>query len=171
VSNDSLGGLITGTGALAGFVHVLAGGRLAPGLAPGSLGTLTFTNLLTLDDGALFTFDLAAPGLSDLVAVGGALGLTNTEFNDFTFNPLAGFDDGTYTLFTATSLVGSLGSNLSGPIGLRTGTLSISGNSLILTIVPEPASGALFALGLGTLALRRRRQLTVTSFPANLHVS
>jgi PEP-CTERM motif len=106
-----------------------------------------------------------------LVVVGGALGLNNTEFGDFTFDPLAGFDDGTYTLFTATSLVGSLGSNLSGPIGLCTGTLSINGNSLILTVVPEPASGALFALGLSTLALRRRRQLTVTSSPASLHVS
>jgi hypothetical protein len=171
VSNDALGGFVTGTGTLVGIVHVLAGGRLAPGLAPGSLGTLTFAKLLTLDDGALFTFDLAAPGLSDLVAVGGALGLNNTEFGDFTSNPLAGFDDGTYTLFTATSLIGSLGSNLSGPIGLRTGTLSINGNSLILTVVPEPASGALFALGLSTLALRRRRQLMVTSSPASLPVS
>jgi hypothetical protein len=157
VSNDGLGGLVTGTGTLAGIVHVLSGGRLAPGLLPGSLGTLTFTSLLTLDDGALFTFDLATPGSSDLVTAGGAVALNNTEFGDFTFNPLAGFDDGVYTLFTAPSLVGSLGSNISGPIGARTGTLSVSGNSLILTVVPEPAGASLFVLGLGVLALRRRR--------------
>ena len=79
-------------------------------------------------------FELDTPGASDLVQLTNALSSLNIgsgtlEFDDFVFTELGGLTTGTYTLFdTAAPLAGTLGSNLSGPIGAFTGTLGLGDN-------------------------------------------
>ena len=77
------------------------------------------------------------------------------SFSSFNFTPLSGFGQGTYTLIHAGGRTGSLSSsNLSGAIGSGySGTLSVVGNDLVLTVVPEPGTLALLiAAGAGLLA-------------------
>ncbi len=145
-------------------------GRLSPGPAASEIGTLT----MSLGDKGLnikhavvdantqtLLFDLDSIANSDkVVLTAGTLfiGEGGLEFDDFVFNPLSGFGPGIYTLFeTSDGIDGSLGTSLSGGIGAYTGTLSIGGDDLILTVVPEPSAiGALAIGGLGLLARRRR---------------
>jgi len=90
------------------------------------------------------------------------LGSGLVTFDDFTFTPTTGFDVGTYTLFSAGSLLGTLGSSTTGPIGSDyTGLLRTAGSTLqlVVTAVPEPSTTAALAAGLAMsgLILRRRR--------------
>ena len=92
----------------------------------------------------------------------GALTLNGQQFSDFTFNTLAGFGAGTYTLIDAGSVSGSLGANVSGTLGGLAATLAVSGHDLVLNVmaVPEPSGLVLLAVGLlGLLvyAWRKRR--------------
>ncbi|MBN2579481.1 MAG: hypothetical protein JXB10_10855 [Pirellulales bacterium] len=117
-------------------------------IEPGeSVGILTFTGNLTLNPGARLLFDLAAPEASDKISMpSSTLYLNDQQFADFTFHPLGGFGVGDYLLIDAGAIQGSLGENRSGPIGDYRGTLSTSGNDLILTVVvPEPAAWLLLA--------------------------
>jgi hypothetical protein len=82
-------------------------------------------------------------------------------FADFTFTAGVGFGNGVYTLIDNAGSIANLldSSGLSGTIDGRTATLStstLSGNDLILTVVPEPR--AVMLGGLGLLALLRRRR-------------
>lgn len=90
------------------------------------------------------------------------LTLTGQEFDDFTFNAVAGFGPGTYTLFDAGSISGSLGTETSGMIGAYGATLSIAGDGRMVsvTVVPEPSALILLAVGLLCLPwhLRRKRK-------------
>jgi autotransporter-associated beta strand protein len=146
-----------------------SGVSLAGFLAPGTVtaGTLAFTGAGTFDITSAITsqtgrleFGLDAPGVSDLVTVASgtlSMGSGLLNFDDFSFSNLGGLDQGTYTLFSAGSLSGSLGSNLSGSIGGGfTGTLQTSGNTIQLVVVPEPAGIALAGLGMAAAALVRR---------------
>lgn len=145
--------------------NLRTGGRLSPGdnyHTFADVGTMAFTfgdaaGRLNLEEGSLFTFDLDTPGTSDLVNItAGGLTLDGQEFGDFTFNALAGFGAGTYTLFDSVLTTGTLGANLSGTVGGLDATLSLSGNDVILTVIPEPASLVLMALGTTLIASRRR---------------
>jgi hypothetical protein len=86
-----------------------------------------------------------------------AIGSGLLNFDDFAFTNLGGLNQGTYTLFSAATLSGSLGTSLSGSIsGGYTGTLQTSGNTIQLVVVPEPAGIALAGIGVAAAALVRR---------------
>ncbi len=170
VSGGSLGG--TGTINITGSDNVSlgAGGSLTAGLAGGA-GKTTFQfdggNLnLSLATASANTgwlrFDLgssATPGTNydQIDLLGGNLNIgTGLNFSDFDFTALAGFGAGNYVLFqTPGAIFGSLGTTTGVINGFDT-TLSISGNNLVLTSVPEPSNWALFGGSLLLLALLRR---------------
>ncbi|MBN2218551.1 MAG: autotransporter-associated beta strand repeat-containing protein [Pirellulales bacterium] len=158
---------IQGIGAVVGNLVAAAGSILQPGLSVGALSIKDGD--LTLNNGALLYFELdnpADPATSDQIVMtgtAGALNLDGQEFADFTFTELDNFGEGVYTLIDAGSVSGSLGSSVSGAMGGGglMGTLSVSGDDLILTVaIPEPSSMMLLIMLTGTaglLAQPRRR--------------
>ena len=139
-----------------------AGDNYTSGADVGTL-TTTFGNTLgtmILSSGSKYVFDLATTSTSDkIVLTNGTLQLNGQQFSDFTFNNLAGFGVGTYTLFQTAAITNSLGANLTGTIGGLGSTLSVSGNDVLLTVVPEPTTWALLAFGLCTMLFLRRRRV------------
>ena len=97
-----------------------------------------------------------------LLSSGGLnIGAGLLEFDDFIFTELGGFGMGDYVLFdTTTAITGSLGTNVTGPVGTFTGTLQFAAgtNDIIVRVVPEPTSAALMLGGLALIAGRRRRK-------------
>jgi len=85
------GGKLGGSGTIGAAVTVNSGGTLAPG---NLVGTLTITSNLTVNPGAILSFDLGTN--SDRVAVTGNLNLSGT----LNLNNAGGLGNGTYTLFT-----------------------------------------------------------------------
>ncbi|MDF3059522.1 MAG: autotransporter, partial [Rariglobus sp.] len=160
-------GTLGGTGTVAGVATANAGSFLSAGASSAAAGTLTFSSTLDISGLAGGTggllFDLAGTGASDKIASGAlTIGTGLLDLNDFSFTTLAGYGVGTYTLFDATSIVGTLGSSLTGTIGGLDAALSISGNDLILTVsaIPEPSTYAMIAgAGLLGFALYRRRRV------------
>lgn len=167
-SGGTLGGTGTITPSSGGNINVLAGGILSPGA---SIGTLT-TSLSgggKLDISAAgpqsLVFELGTALASDKVSIsGGALeiGTGVLEFGDFSFVPQVGFSEGfDYVLFDGSvPISGTLGANLTGPIGSLAGEIQIAdgGNDIILHVtVPEP-SAAMALLGGTTLLLGLRRR-------------
>lgn len=145
-------GAILGGAGTVGQVIVNSGGHLAPG---DSVGVLSLTGDLSLASGAALQFDLATPGASDLISMPSSiLALNGQQFSDFAFTPKTGYGPGVYTLIDAGIILGSLGGNLSGAIGGLNGWISTSGNDLILTVVPEPSTLALFSIGAVGLLVR-----------------
>ncbi len=142
------GGTLAGMGHLSS-VTVNSGGHLAPGDAPGAM---TLSGSLSLLAGAKMDFQLDTPLLSDEVFMpGGLLALNGQEFADFSFTPLAGFGPGDYDLIEFGSSSGSLGAITSGMIGGRQASLAVHGNDLVLAVVPEPGTLALFSVGVVAL--------------------
>jgi autotransporter-associated beta strand protein len=79
-------GTLWGTGRLGAGLTVLSGGTLAPGLGPGSAGTLTVSNTLTLATPTL-AFDLSGSpsGTNDRIAMqGGRLAMSGVQNYAFT---------------------------------------------------------------------------------------
>ncbi len=153
-----------GTGIIGGATTMSAGSKLSAGDSSASL--LSFTNNLTLsaaaNDSQAFVFTLGT--VSDRVAVGGTLTIGSglIDFADFSFTAGSGFGGGTYTLFDNTVLSGTLAAiNLTGDIGGFSSTLALSGNDIVLNVVPEPSTFAMFLGGFGILLVlqraRRRR--------------
>jgi hypothetical protein len=152
-TNQQLGG--SGTVVLPTAATLTGPGNLIPGLA-GTVGTLTFSG-----DGTLSLANTAAGGLrfdlgmaSDLVSLpSGVLDLAagGVSFDSFAFTPGDGFGEGSYTLFSAASIIGELGSPLTGDIGGLSATLSVQGSNLVLTAVPEPSTWVLTVLGASAL--------------------
>jgi autotransporter-associated beta strand protein len=138
---------------------VTVSGMISAGNA--GVGTLTFDGgILTLNNFTKFTYGLGTS--SDLVTLmnSGSLVLgSSIGFNDFTFTNSGGFGVGTYTLIGgASSFTGSLDAgDLVGTVDGLSSTLGMSGNNLVLNVVPEPNVAALLG-GLGTLLLLRRRR-------------
>jgi hypothetical protein len=136
-----------------------AGSHIKPG---DGVGTLTIGGNLTLSDGALLDYELGSVANSDLILMtGSTLYLNGQDFSDFNFTLLGGFWAGTYTLIDAKTISGSLSTeNLSGTLGDHcTGTLSVVGNDLVLTVVPEPGTLVLLMVaGVGLLAWAWRRR-------------
>ncbi|MFM2197195.1 MAG: hypothetical protein RLZZ505_627 [Verrucomicrobiota bacterium] len=160
-------GLTVGsTQTLSGTGKVLATGQTVTAsgtISPGNSGTAT----LTLDGGTLalngttdFTYGLGT--LSDQISLINSatlnLGAGTLGLADFLFSDSGGFGEGVYTLITgASSFTGTLdSSDLEGSVLGWDATLSMSGNNLILTVIPEPRAALLG--GLGMLALLRRRR-------------
>jgi autotransporter-associated beta strand protein len=145
-SNWSLaaGQILCGNGTVSGAVVAAAGSHIAPGE---SIGTLWLKNNLYLVNGALLDFDLGTLTSSDKISMtASTLYLHNQAFSDFTFTAAGGFGEGTYTLIDAGAISNALGSDLSGTINGRSATLGISGNDLVLTVVPEPGTWVLLAI-------------------------
>jgi len=160
-------GALGGSGTIGGAATAAAGSFLAPGAGSGVVGTLTFSSTLSIAGLAGGTnglrFDLGAVGASDKIVSGAlTIGSGVLDFSDFNFNTVAGFNGGIYTLFSASSIVGTLGTSLTGTINGASSQLSISGNDIILTVaaIPEPSTyAALFgALALGGAVVARRRR-------------
>jgi len=173
------GGTLAGTGTIdLSAANTTSGGRnftVANGgrLEASSLDDLTLTlstGVLNISGAAAsaspsFLFSLGAPSSTVLSLTSGQLNIGTgvLGFADFQFATFSGFDNGVYKLFdTSSAIVGSLGASpsLFGPIGNGgTGTLSLSsgGQDVILTVIPEPSTWALMAVGLAVVINRRRR--------------
>jgi hypothetical protein len=170
----TVAGILGGTGtidlsannATVNFVGT-GGGRLqaasADGLTiiGGSSSAITLNNSIDTETGRLL-FTLNAPGTT-VVDVQGLLtiGTGFLDFGDFAFTAGSGFGVGTYRLFDYTTLSGSLGTSLTGTIAGLDASISLDtlNTAIVLTVVPEPSTVVLAALGgLGVLALVRRRR-------------
>ena len=165
----TVNGTLGGTGRIAlGSANSLtanSGAVVAPGdggiesLEINLAGTTGNANFLS---GSTFSFDLDAPGTSDLLAFTGLTASSNdVAFNGNTvnFTNIGGLAAGLYTLFTfdqANAYTGTLsvGSGLDG----LTGNFIYNANSIQLNVVPEPGTMALVIGGLGLVALRFRRR-------------
>jgi autotransporter-associated beta strand protein len=154
-ASQTLGGIgkIVATGQT-----ITASGTIAPG---NSVGTIQIDGgTLALDSSSKFNFELGTT--SDLISLLNLATLNLGEgvigLSDFTFSDAGGFGAGTYNLISgANSFSGSLDpSNLTGQVLGLNSTLSMSGNNLVLTVIPEPKAALLGSLGL--LALLRRRR-------------
>ncbi|MCC5850309.1 MAG: PEP-CTERM sorting domain-containing protein [Verrucomicrobia bacterium] len=145
------GGTLGGNGFIEGDVTVNAGGTVNPGK---SIGILTLNNDATFNDDAILSIELGAGNTSDLLDIGGALNLGN----DSILNVInASF--GTYTIANYGTLNGTFGS-VSGLESFEDFTLdygSGSGDSITLTVIPEPGTLMLLGIALGALAIFRRR--------------
>lgn len=157
-NNAFTGGITAGDGVLS--MAQLDVSRLITGTAAGTLavagnGTL---DVSTANDAGGLAFRLGTA--SDLVTVAGNLQIGSgvLNFDDFSFTAESGFGPGSYPLFSSTLLLGSLGGSTSGTVGGLPATLEVSGNSVLLSVVPEPSLTAALVAGLGmsVLVLRRR---------------
>jgi len=164
VSNS--GTVLGGSGDIGGATVLGIGTKLSAGSATGLAGELTFHNGLDLsaasNNSGAYIFDLGAVATSDMITItSGTLSLGTLDATDFSFNLLAGFGNGEYTLFAASSTIsGSIGTSTINFAGDRTGTLSIDdvNNRVLLTVVPEPSAAALFGgAGMMLFLFRRKR--------------
>ncbi len=166
------GATLGGSGTIGGLVTFADGATLAPGNSP---GTMTFTNGLTLNDGAILDFQLGSPGGiagvdSDLIVVSGGTLSGSASANGITLNlsDLGDFGAGTYDLIRYSGATTDsfdagdfhVGTGISGYT--YTFGFNFAGDTLQLTAtsaVPEPATYAalLGALVLGLASWRRRR--------------
>lgn len=161
-------GVITPTGT--NDITVASGGVVAPG--DGGIESLelnlgTTTGDIVFSSGSTFTFDLNAPGSSDVLAIAGLIAsTTEVTFNNNTinFNNLGGLAPGTYTLFTfdaASAYTGTLvlGTGLGGFAPDADLQYNATNIQLVIAAVPEPSTVALTVLGglAGIFCLRRRR--------------
>jgi fibronectin-binding autotransporter adhesin len=164
------GGTLGGNGSIAGPVTIASGGKLTPG--SGGAGALSLSNGLTLQSGATTTFLINSAAsftsiniLGNSIAYGGDL-----EFNILNYTPA---DGNIFTLFNMTG-----GATTSGAFSnVRAGGLNFVGNNgvwtassgshayefsqatgqLSVTVVPEPSTYALLALGALALIVACRR--------------
>lgn len=166
-SFGSLTGILGGSGTIrptgANSIQVASGSMVYPGVEDGATattlklsGSSTTAPLLTMENGAGFTFNLRAPGVSDEIKfysfVAGDMVL-----NSNTIHLVLGPDvaSGTYKLFEfysdeGTTLVNSgITSGLvldTTGLGSYTASLSYDGNSISVLVVPEPSTQMLFIL-------------------------
>ena len=130
------GATLSGSGRIAGAATMQGGSHLAPGSAQ---GTLTFSDGLALQGGAVLDLDLGT--VSDLVRVsGGTFAATGVVVN---LSEADGYAPGDYTLvdFTGAAAPGIDAGNFTlGTVpALHRGTLSVQGSTLRLTVaVPAP---------------------------------
>ena len=167
------GAFLRGTGIVGGATTIKAGGMLGAGDFAGNLsitaGNLTFTNGLTLNDGAIFKFKLGTA--SDKISlIGGVLtGAATPGSLTINLDAGTGFSAGTYTLFdfssggTTTSSFDVADFTLGTTISGYSYNLALNGGSSMLQLtasaIPEPSTyAAIFgALALSAAGWHRRR--------------
>ena len=124
--------------------------------------------VLTMEEGAAFRFDLAAPGTAPGIRlwnyVSGALVLND---NAIDITDAGGLTAGDYTLFAfyADNGVTPIASGLLAGLHLGSGLesfagsyLSFQGDSIVLHVVPEPGTWGLLAMGAAALLIRCKRR-------------
>ncbi len=137
------GGVLGGTGSLSSVI-VGSGGTLSPGDAPGALN---ISGSLSLLSGAVMDYEPGTPADSDgILMPSGLLALNGQQFTDFHFTTLTGFEPGEYDLIDFGSSSGSLGAIRSGAIDGYQANISVQGDNLVLTVVPEPRTLALLGI-------------------------
>lgn len=179
-------GTLRGTGSIGGSVTVQSGGTLAAGDIGGTSIASLATGALSLEAGATLAYEADNDALSgvsgDMTAVSGGL---NFDLGNAAILTLMEKDSGSWSLgekFTLMSYTGSWNGGLLKYLGTAVAddsTITFSGmqwtfnyndtsagsnftgdlvgsNYVTMTAVPEPSSAIL--LGLGTLALFRRRR-------------
>ncbi len=170
------GATLAGTGTVAvpsGFVTLYSGSLLSPGTGPGNLefdlgaGVLDINLAVSSPATGALLFELGVPGTDVVTLTSGTLelGLAGLEFDDFAFTAGSGFGPGVYTLFDGTlPFSGTLGANLTGVVDGYSSTISSAngGQDIILTVVPEPSSTALFSVFALMLCARRRRPRSIS---------
>lgn len=153
-------GILAGTGTIItanADVVIKDNGKLSAGDAgTGSLTLALGTGKLDLTQaggGALaFTLDSTTTSTSVSLTSGAInIGTGNIDLDSFSFTYADGFGSGNYTLLASTeSIVGTLGSKLTGILNGHEVSLALSGDntSIILSVgaaIPEPATVALLA--------------------------
>ena len=148
------GATLGGTGFIGAFTTISSGGQLAPGNSP---GTITFTNGLAFESGAIINFELGT--LSDsIVVTGGTLSSAGSESITINLSDSGDFGIGTYTLIDGTgasfSSIDEASFELGSIINGYNYAFTRSDDLLQLTVtaVPEPATCAALT-GLAALAL------------------
>lgn len=153
------GGTLGGSGSISGPVSVA--GTLAAG---NSIGTMSFGDTVTLEDGATILFEFlnnSEAGVSYDLLVGPELDLTGASNLTLVITGLDGHTiamDDSFTLFDGTVTGFSASQFTLINDSDWTGGWQLSESSLVLTAIPEP-SAAVFVLlaAAGLYTLRRRR--------------
>jgi autotransporter-associated beta strand protein len=141
------GGALGGTGKINGPVTVKSGGTLSPG---NSIGTLTFSNALTLAAGCTNIFEITkSPLTNDVAKVFGALTNGGTlNVTNIGVTALAAGDS--FKLFNATSYSGSFATvklpPLPAGLGWNTNNLNIGG-ALSVVVTAKPVIGPFSIFG------------------------
>lgn len=131
------GGLFGGSGAVRGATTIQSGGTLSPG---NSIGTLTFSNSLTLSAGSTSVFEISkSPLTNDIAKVfgaltnGGTLIVTNIGLASLTAgDSFKLFDAGTYSGAFSSCILPSLNPGLA----WNTNLLSVSGTVSVVAYQP-----------------------------------
>ena len=97
-------------------------------------------------------YDLNEPGGGDTISCGSLYVGGSLAFSNFGFGYTSNFGPGVYDLIYSTSLPSNLlGNSTSGLVDGYPANLAVSGNYVVLSVVPEPST--LAPLGVGWLGL------------------
>ena len=160
ITTSNSGGVVLENGA---FLAPTQESTLSLILGAGT-GTLDLSAISGKDAGSLL-FAIDPQAISSKVSVTGTLNIGGSlDFNDFNFTQLSSFSPGPqqFTLFHSDhAITGSLGANFIGSINGIASNLAISGDDVVLQVVPEPNALSMLAgslgLALGLQRFRRRR--------------
>jgi autotransporter-associated beta strand protein len=166
VSGGRLGGTGTISPAAPNTVTVNAGGTLAPGGAPGNIGTLTINSDTRV--AGTFEADVSNAGTSDLLTVAGVANITGGTLTLPATNTYS--SSTTYSLLSGTTLTGTFVNFAQGAVVPGT-NLMVNYTATGVQLVPVPEPVAILAVSVSAFGLvhwlRRRRQRGGADQPAN----
>lgn len=159
------GATLAGSGTLSGPTTV--SGIVSPGSGTGSLGTLSFaasnfiwnsgsTAAATTD----WLFDLGPSNQADSIGIAGPFTKSGTG-SGYRFDFGSSLETGTFTLASWTGVTTFTAPDFSYTNlgGGNTGSFGIVGNSLVVTIVPEPTTTVWLLASVSVAGIMRRRRL------------